>query len=284
MTNLSAKLGSGVAQSLVSYAERAKTIKMVVKAMQILRRPFATAKRELGLTRRDLQTREGRSRLVQKAESLWMEARFGWRPLVYDIAGHVEGVLEPFTLRDTVRGTLSINPVHVEIPYAPYSNVWSPLSWQPTLICDGSFKCRLGQTGDYLVDFGALKTFGLIDPLGTAWELVTLSWAVDYFVNVSKVLQALQAFALVDERVGWTTTEVSATAGIKWDVVNGSMYAEYERRYDLKIPESQSSTEVAVLKQRKVVEDFTPKLGFRVDLDWKKVTDLGIVLHNFMRR
>jgi hypothetical protein len=133
---------------------------------------------------------------------------------------------------------------------------------------------RLGQTADFKAstDLDA-KIFGGYDPLGTAWELIPLSFVVDWFLNIGSALQALQALLLIAERVGWTTVTTSFTVKTvpEWKVQT-SYYRDLYR-YDGTLFADWPYEETIRLKQRIPVESFLPVISTRCNLDFPKVLD-----------
>lgn len=286
-TALSAKLAAGMTQSLVTLAETPKTIKMVATALEVLRHPFRVAKEKLRLSRNAIRNDPGaRAKVIDLASNLWMEARFGWRPLVYDIVGHLEAVEKEFSVRQTVRSTRPVNSKdalsNVEVKIGPLfgsGRVYATGQWSYS----GRVFYRLGQTGDMAIDYGNFQHFGALDPLGTAWELVTLSWAVDYFLNVGDMLQSLQAYFLLDERVGWTTRIVSGTATYTENVALAEYTFEFEKgNLSSFIPTVIHENFEA--RARVPRTDFSPVLGSRISLGLPKVLDLAAVVRNLYKR
>lgn len=286
-TALSAKLAAGMTQSLVTLAEMPKTIKMIATALEVLKHPFRVAKEKLGLSRSAIKNDpDARARVIGLASNLWMEARFGWRPMIYDIVGHLEAVEKEFSVRQTVRSTRPVNEKvangSLEVKSGSFfgsGRVLATGQWSYM----GQVFYRLGQTGDMAIDYGNFQHFGALDPLGTAWELVTLSWAVDYFLNVGDMLQSLQAYFLLDERVGWTTRVVSGTATYTESVALDEYIFEFERG---KLSKFVPTVIIETFEARSRIPrvDFSPILGTRINLGFAKVLDLAAVVRNLYKR
>lgn len=286
-TNISAKLAGGMTQSLVTLAEMPKTVKMIKDAISVLRHPFIAAKKHLKLSRRDIRENKAlRTKYLDTAQNLWMEARFGWRPTVYDAIGHAEALEKAFTIRQTARGTY---PAYEEsntlsgIQYgSPYWNSGRcSVGWEINYMIQSFYK--LGQTGDMRVDWGNFQHFGVLDPLGTAWELIPLSWMVDYFLNIGDILMSLQAYALLDERVGWTTQNVVATAEYSSSPILTSYWFTYEHSENFLEVQKLAGFESLKIKERVPVGSFLPSLRSSIDLDWMQVADVSAVLRSFAK-
>lgn len=286
-TELSAKLAAGMTQSLVTLAEMPKTVKMIYDAFKILKQPYRYAKEKLKLARGAIRNDPGkREELLNVAQDAWMQGRFGWRPMVYDIVGHLEAIEKDFSVRQTVRSSLPIKensafagPFVRTTDYFGSGRPYLNENWKG----DATIRYRLGQTGDMLIDYGGFQHFGALDPLGTAWELVTLSWAVDYFLNIGDILQSLQAYALLDERVGWTTYEVKAQAENVMEIGSGEYFWEKEKGINVILTPG-IAVEKVVSKVRTPVVSFMPNLDARIDLNWMKVLDLAAVVRNLYGR
>jgi hypothetical protein len=120
-----------------------------------------------------------------------------------------------------------------------------------------------------------LRKFGIYDLAGTAWDLVPLSFVYDWFINIGDILRSLQTFALVDERVGWTTLVDSMLYTYTCRVDSpGPIEDQWWQVYvtEMLLPDWKESYEA---KQRLVVTDFRPFIGLSANLDLAKITDLA---------
>lgn len=289
-TKLSSNLAEGIASTLVSVAEAHKTIRMIAKAIRYLRRPIRDAAKELHISRRVLggnnaRSRRARKRVMDRASNAWLEGRYGWRPFIYDVMDHVEAANTIVNVRRTVRdfGLLDEKQVVTRTPIQ-YSTTSGPL--QRDLVRTTIYQriWRIGQTCDYRsgLDLTARK-YGLYDIAGAAWDLVPLSFVYDWFINLGDALRSLEAYALIDERVGWTVTE---------DLLR---YHTHIEDVDL-VPKLTSFATVSVeelygndfdelfsVKQRIKVASFLPALGLRYQLDLPKIADLAALFRQFLR-
>lgn len=134
---------------------------------------------------------------ASQAQRLWLEYRYGWSPMVYDIV-------------DTLKATYAED---LRLSRAP----------RPFLTCHGKAQDKwsssavvtsslggIGSVGTRQVDYGLivrgyilyrcnagrlvqrLNDFGLFDVPRAIWELVPLSFVVDWFVPVGDYLGAIQ--------------------------------------------------------------------------------------------
>jgi hypothetical protein len=284
-TSLSAELAEGIAMSLVSVAEAPKTLLMISKALKLLRHPFREAQQLLQLSRSALRDPEKRREVVDLASNLWLEGRYGWRPFVYDVMDHVEALnsgLRP--IRMTVRSKVPQDE-GTNVTYSGKlvraGEIWSIL----TTSAEFSYFYRCGQTADYPVRLSSSAfNYGLYDPVGTLWELIPLSFVVDWFVNLGDMLKSFQAYALVDERVGWTTVcldvNVScSTAFNRGSYTSGNYYWVQTR------PATNDLiwTETYKRRQRIKIDSFLPQLGFGSGLNVLKTVDLALILRSLYK-
>lgn len=126
---------------------------------------------------------------VKHFNQAWLELRYGWRPLVYDISGACSQMLEKPHL--TQRGR------NVEVV---------DLGGSSSKITDGSIgrlTCTCARTGTrtyrgYALARGVLGTAPEFRPFQTAWELVPFSFVVDWFFDVGSFIAAATPIPGVD--------------------------------------------------------------------------------------
>jgi len=189
------KLGDS-SQLAANYAERRQSISMIEKrAVQLYKcvtaikrgRPEQAA-RILGIhTRRDVN--QDLRRGARKAGSRFLELHLGWEPLIKDIYNACDILQRPIPhLRVTGRGASS-RPQYV-------FQTGGTGSGRYTIWYTDTAKCQL--KADFYVDNPNLwlaNQMGLINPASVLWELATLSFVVDWFVNVGDYLNSLTDFA-----------------------------------------------------------------------------------------
>lgn len=193
------------AQMLVTAGEAGKTLGM-------LRRPLSSLVNlaQQGITRGLKSSgRRGDPKAVSQAfSSAWLEARYGWRPLMLEVdnilealgkqaqerytararrsqsddltstfVGRNEGITIPFTVKTVRKATISAGVLYQhEIPLMDY--IW----------------------GTRLSDI----------PLA-AWDLVPYSFVVDWFVNVNTFIQAIVPKGEVKYLATWIKEEVETS-------------------------------------------------------------------------
>ena len=279
--SLSADLNTGIASILVSAAELPKTVKMINKALTLLRNPLINAKNKLRLTRGQLRTREGRKAMLDMAEQDWLEGRYGWRPFIYDVMSWVEAGKSKYSERRTVKAAVD--------RFAPQPYVYTResatrgLSVVSTQRWTVDWIASAGQTADFGVNLSQFaRTWGALDVVGTAWELIKFSFVLDWFLNLGDFLKALQVYALIDERIGWNkisaegivkTTYTYPALGLHGDLlVDGYVNRHY-----------QPTIERVKINKRTAVTSFLPVLGGRFNVDCGRTLDLLALLHQTLK-
>lgn len=125
--------------------------------------------------------------------SLWLEARYGWRPLVFDVKSSLDALAGKLAKGDLVRGrassTVTLNQVASGV-YGDVSGTSAPrYSW--VCILEGTRKYRGASYGEVIA--GELTRIQF-DPLLTAYEIIPLSFVFDWFWDVNSWLSTVTPF------------------------------------------------------------------------------------------
>jgi hypothetical protein len=176
---------------LTTAAEAAKTAEMVVTAR-------STAKDLIA------QARRGGFNTVKAAASAWMQWRYGWTTLGYDMQAIYELLRKPgsHTYVTGQAGTDSTSDISGAGTRSPRTEGY--FSYEYSGSVDTSLRARVTAKWD-----GKTQNFALVNPLVTAWELVPYSWVADWFVSVGDTLKAWHVLSQVMEihaSLGWKTT------------------------------------------------------------------------------
>jgi hypothetical protein len=194
--------------SLVTVAESAKTAAMMAS-------PFGKA--------RDLITRivTRRLRLIQNGLNLldattnaWLEYRFGWKPVLYEMQGIREAYLN---------GTSAwLEPKRLVARASDTSIVWSspnnvtteaqPFVTTVTMVANYDHTAKVSSGVLYELTDGSLESatarrmgLRLSDVPSTIWELVPCSFVIDRFLDIGLWLQAIMPKPGVNVLGTWTT-------------------------------------------------------------------------------
>lgn len=144
----------------------------------------------------------------------WLEARYGWRILAYDIAGIQESIERLQSFRAPfVRGYGTRESSSTRTTYnAGVGSYWRSVSPSTGLVADyGRVSILATQTYRRSVHAAVILEAIIddiieIDPIVTAWEVVPFSFILDWFINVGDVLQAYSPFATENLLGACTTT------------------------------------------------------------------------------
>ena len=138
----------------------------------------------------------------------WLEARYAWRPLVYDIQNIIDFANSPFAERRTYRGfdrdessgvgnfTHTENGRTYEVSY--------------TLISESTARAGL-LTQLKSSAFANGRDLGLSNLAGAAWEAIPYSFVVDWFVNIGGLIAAMSPNPFVDMLGSWVTDHRKVT-------------------------------------------------------------------------
>lgn len=125
---------------------------------------------------------------VNDIASLWLEYRYGWRVLYYDmveLTDAVKSINEARTrFSDRVGlSTSDTSPIQSTVP-----------SEDGDLIVDTTVNHRISRRGSITADISPSKF--QFNPVTTSWELVRFSFIVDWFIDVGTWLESMSFLAL----------------------------------------------------------------------------------------
>lgn len=195
---------------------------------------------------------------AKDAAEKWLEWRYGWRILLYEIQSIIEALRESkpyqiFTAREGESFTFE----------QPYDAVVDAGSWSITYPMEDSI--LIGVRGTYAAQVTAPKVF--VNPLVTAWELVRFSFVVDWFFSVGNALRALTGSLLSSKHTSAAGFEVQlyrrSTGEVKFNHAN----------YYTSITGNNRFTANAVLRLRTPTPvSYLPV--FKIDLNLQKLWDM----------
>jgi hypothetical protein len=263
-----------------------ETLRMFRDAMAFLRHPITEARKALGISRHAFSTDAvKRAAAWNLAQDAWLQGRYGWRPFVYDVMSMAEAAGKDLNCRRSVRKRVPPDDGETTIMVAttPTATVRCDINCETKV----SRYYRCGQTADYngSLNLDALK-WGLFSPLSAAWDLVPYSFCVDWFLNLGDMLKAVEAYAFIDERIGWSTLKREVTCTYKPVVVSsGGIYGvTQEYRFVQFTDPEWEWTEHMVCTDRVTVEDFLPSLSLGCRLNFAKCVDAAALLRAVTHR
>lgn len=195
--------------------------------------------------------------------NLWLEGRYGWRTLTYDIrdfASAIQGLNEQRSRYKERSGETHSQLITDEgVISTGLGNMWHSSQTQLTVNARGTVIADID-----IPDFQ-------FNPLTTAWEVTKLSFVVDWLVNVGQALNALTFSLRVKQyaAAGGYRVDITSTGEAGTDTVTGgvTMY-QNESSYhasgylEKRVPLSVSSV---------------PRLKLRLD-EWKILDLISLVL------
>jgi hypothetical protein len=121
-------------------------------------------------------------------EDLWLEGRYGWRPLIYDIRDFENALnnlsSEVARYKERVGTTRSTSDTVVT------NANWSGDTIAATYFVNEEISVR----GNVVMDIAPPRF--KFDPISTAWELVPFSFVVDWLIDISTWLSSLHGLAI----------------------------------------------------------------------------------------
>jgi len=199
---------------------------------------------------------------------LWLEGRYGWRILIFDLLSFNEALanLEGNRSRVKERAGLTISGFDQDVSYGSSTDV------DRTITIDTNW--NLSVRGSVIADLD-LSPFQF-NPIVTGWELIKFSFVVDWFIGVGSALNSLSFLAL---NTGYTAAGgylLNVTKESRWDLTAkpGYVINTYTRaatlsvEYVVRVPASVSTI---------------PHLSFNLK-DWKILDSLALLLQAIIRR
>lgn len=214
----------------------------------------------------------------------WLEHRYGWRILGYDIEGINEAIEALKQLHSPyVRGYAEESSEAARV----IQNVTTPstlLRW-PTrtggnMYAHGYAVGSLSQTLTYRRRAGTLLEAVVsdifeIDPLVTTWEVIPFSFIIDWFTNIGDLAQAYSPFATENLLDAWSTDREILTTTAAY--TPREMTSSSKHKYYLVEGDQPFSTVREELYYSRTAESPSASLSFNVNLDAFKLLDLASI-------
>lgn len=276
---------------LVVVGELGKTISMIVKPAKALRQKVTSLTNRL----RKLKKRSaGGSSWYKTAADTWLEAQFGWKPLLADVKDGAKAMARVVEKDALERQQFRAWAMDQGLVLTSDGTV-GPVGWDGSSGCGylvnrsvvnrsecvlyGRWSTRIqnpelvGHTNARLLQLSGLNWE---DVPAQAWELIPWSFLVDYFTNVGDVLEAVGNFVNgIDwvEEVHITTTEDSRTYMVNVAQLKALHGANYITHEGLETLTKQS---YKTISRQAFVGSLTPSLSFSLpqDLQWLNIAAL----------
>lgn len=182
------------------------------------------------LRKRWVKSRTKRGKLKTLSNS-WLELQFGWLPLASDIEDAYEVLNTPvpqFKLVTAYGNSGFMEAQSLQTHAAGIANwqsetrtyQWCQVRYR------GMIRARASATGSQLLDFGV----GVREFLPTLWEVIPWSFAVDYFTNVSEIVNAISYASVEALWINKTTRYQRTSESVSTAWINKSgLYESTER-------------------------------------------------------
>lgn len=256
-------------QALVTGGELGESLRMI--------RSPARALRELLFThRQDVKKRLGGKRysaenLRRVTAGMWLEAVFGWKPLLSDIESGAEALSRIMTFtpdRVPVRGR-GID-VRTEVEGSEFYREWGPLKLRigPNVTTYTNSVRIYGSVGMQPRDIsGMARQFGVSwsDVAPALWELLPYSFLADYFTNIGAVIDACSTGS---SNVKWVNRGWEKKASRKRSYIRPDTFIYQQptvrTRSTIFQPEDPCEMTVRSILREPIAELGLPSLEFRV--------------------
>lgn len=223
------ELNDSLYDLLTEMAELPETVQMIYASLRKALLFYKECRRGELAIRRKYKDKPPQNALEEIA-SIWLAYRYGIQPIAYSVKDALDYLDASGVLYRTVRKREDQAPSLSDLPDGV------SLLTMPNLQVRYFGKGRLS----------AATTQGLgLNPLTTAWELVPLSFVVDWFLNVGDLLGALAPSAQFDQTVH--------TDSVKWQQDLRFLYQE------------QIFTASVDLYQRRVIHSPLARIGLSFD-------------------
>lgn len=222
-------------------------------------------------------------RSAEDASAAWLEYRYGWTPLlmtlsevVKDLPNFVEGRLYSQGATETVTSPISVDPrVYQKDTVSPYLYWWIHGEKSEEVV--RRVRVHYSVT-DAIMKNAASLGGSIFNALPLAWELVPLSFVVDWWLNVGDMIKCLIPAPYLHFK-GYT---YSSQWTIKWSTILEGITGSSNRAVNYhQLEGSRDMKKSIYMRDADLLYDDTPFLpSFDVEYrNWKHVVDaLGLII------
>lgn len=238
---------SGTLDLLTEVMELPETVSFLASVIKSGTQKIETHRREIKQYMKLLKTATGKfaEKISKKLASSWLAFRYAIMPIFYSIEDIKKTLQEYKRLFAKFTGKESRS---MDIPKDGFEQVsfasitdrcWIKRSYSPEDLIDQLL--------------GVLK----VNPLSTAWELVTLSFVVDWFLNIGDVITAFSGDKVYCGQGATTSRKIEGVATYQSTQVPSCRVDVYYASYDRHVIEPRDHI----------------GLSFRFDMNWKRWLD-----------
>lgn len=192
VTSAIADAESGTYDLLTEIAELPETLRYLINILGSAVDLFSAAKRReievRKLYRNRKQTLKSAKELADAVASVWLQYRYAIQPLAYSIEDIQETILSLKAQYGKFKGkeTASVE-LPEELIFEGSGSVWK-LTTNDSV---QTMRCFIKRKYDPQDILDSLWSLLKVNPFSTAWELVPLSFVVDWFLNIGDYITAL---------------------------------------------------------------------------------------------
>lgn len=213
-------------------------------------------------------------------EDIWMEARYNLRPLYYDIIGLNKALTEPLSnnSRRTSRGFSSKEISQT----SSYTKAFDGPYYYYAITVDRDVKvqitCRAGVL-DQISSITRADKLGLYEIPASLWDLVPLSFVLDWFWNIGSTISAWTPRFGMNTLASWVTTEIviTQTNAAYCSDTRGKTSGSYHGTASVSLG-GVFASKTTIYKTRTPNPALSVLPTFNVRMDPAKLIDLGIIL------
>jgi len=129
---------------------------------------------------------------VRELPNAWLEGRYGWRILMYDMIDIQKALQNVDGHRTRFKERSGYSQSHVK----NYTFVDSSHGWGPTTYYLRE-ECKVSVRGSVIADINPPEF--AFNPLTTAWELIPFSFVIDWVIDIGRFLESMSFLALATD-------------------------------------------------------------------------------------
>lgn len=149
-----------------------------------------------------------RQKAINDVCNTWLQVRYGWLPLIYDMQGCIKALTAPYNLRETARGKCGINRSGSGVVTGSWRGTYGySYTWKQETMYRAGVLYENQQEINELVS--TRLGLSITDMLTVPWDLVPLSFVVDWFIDVGDWLRAITPKSNIRDLASWTTVSAS---------------------------------------------------------------------------
>ncbi len=198
---------------MVTLAELRLTVDMFREAGQTAHRFYNALYEAINVARGIQKNPKAYAKALENVMNMWLQARYGWMPVIYDLQGAIKALTTPKSPRQTARGRTEVtSSSSVKSAHGGYSpgvyGTTSDRTRRTTYRAGILYENTKSLTAEYSSRFG----LSLADALTVPWELKTLSFVVDWFIDIGTWLRAVSPKSGINPLASWVVTECEHTS------------------------------------------------------------------------